>query len=209
MASLTTTINTIFGSRLVGNKSGVVLNNEMDDFVARPGVPNHYGLIGSKSNAVAPGAVPLSKYEPHLADLTGWHQANCCWCEWRAVYYYFNASGIINIIDFGMDPSDAVSVPRIHHQWAPRKLFADSGIPKDVLTALNDKGHQTEQMEFYSSVQVVMKNQGELPVRQTQEKAVGLQDLPNLKLIGVYPNRQSHLRCLGRQLGPQALSRFH
>ena len=62
--ALATTINTSFGSRVVGTRSGVLLNNEMDDFVARPGVPNAYGLVGSEANAVAPGARPLSSMTP-------------------------------------------------------------------------------------------------------------------------------------------------
>ena len=64
--SLTTTINTYFGSKVVAKKSGIVLNNEMDDFVAQPGVPNSYGLIGSEANSVAPGAVPLSSMSPTI-----------------------------------------------------------------------------------------------------------------------------------------------
>ena len=67
---------------------------------------------------------------------------------------------IVNLIDFGMDPNLAVSVPRMHHQWQPQKLFLDTGFPKDIHFILQAKGHTTQEMEFYSSVQVVLQKDG-------------------------------------------------
>ena len=65
----------------------------------------------------------------------------------------------MNIIYFEMDPSTAVSVPRMHHQWQPEKLFLDTGIPRDIHYLLQAKGHTTEEFDFYSSVQVVIQDQ--------------------------------------------------
>ncbi len=154
-AALTTTINTSFGSQVVDEKTGVLFNNEMDDFVAKPGVPNAFGLVGKESNAVAPGKRPLSSMTPTiLLDPEG------------RVVMAVGASGgpfiisstlqvLSNVVDFGMDPEEAVSAPRMHHQWVPELLFLDEGVPLDVQRALQSRGHELKQMPFFSSVQVV------------------------------------------------------
>ena len=158
--ALTTTINTHFGSKVVGKKSGIVLNNEMDDFVARPGVPNVYGLVGSFANAVAPGAVPLSSMSPTLLESPDGKTRIAIGASGGPFIISSTIQVIVNLIDFGMDPNRAVSVPRVHHQWQPQKLFLDVGIPRDVHLILQAKGHKTEEMEFYSSVQVVLEKSG-------------------------------------------------
>ncbi len=156
MVALTTTINTSFGSRVVGEKSGVLLNNEMDDFVARPGEANAYGLIGSEANAVAPYAVPLSSMSPTLLISPDGAQKISIGASGGPFIISSTLQAIVNIIDFEMDASDAVSRPRIHHQWAPRLLFLDEGFSEDVQTALQAKGHVLKSFPFFSSVQVVI-----------------------------------------------------
>ena len=154
MVALTSTINTSFGSKVVTEHSGLVLNNEMDDFVARPGVPNAYGLVGSEANSVSPLAIPLSSMSPTILTSP------------RGEKIAVGASGgpfiisatlqsIVNIIDFGMTASEAVSAPRVHHQWTPRALFVDKDIPLDVRQSLESKGHSLRSMPFHSSVQMV------------------------------------------------------
>ena len=155
--ALTTTINTHFGSKVVGEKSGIVLNNEMDDFVAKPGVPNAYGLVGSYANAVAPGAVPLSSMSPTLLESPDGKTRIAIGASGGPFIISSTLQVIINLIDFGMDPNLAVSVPRMHHQWQPQKLFLDKGFPKDIHLLLQAKGHTTVEMSFYSSVQVVVQ----------------------------------------------------
>jgi len=154
--ALTTTINTSFGSQVVDPASGILLNNEMDDFVAKPGVPNAYGLIGKESNAVAPGKKPLSSMTPTIVlDAEG------------EVVLAVGGSGgpfiisstlqvLSNVLDFGMDAGDAVTVPRVHHQWVPERLFVDEGIPRDVIVSLEGRGHEVDQRHFYSCVQVIV-----------------------------------------------------
>jgi gamma-glutamyltranspeptidase/glutathione hydrolase len=159
--ALTTTINTLFGSKVVGKKSGIVLNNEMDDFVARPGQPNAYGLIGSQANAVSPGAVPLSSMSPTLLQSPDGAKIIAIGASGGPFIISSTLQVIVNLIDFEMDANEAVSVPRMHHQWQPQTLFLDVGIPKDIHFLLQAKGHRTEQKSFYSSVQVVIKD-GEL-----------------------------------------------
>ncbi len=153
--ALTSTINTSYGSSIVAPETGIVLNNEMDDFVAKPGVPNTYGLVGREANAVQPGKKPLSSMTPTLVlDPEG-----------RVVLAVGGSGGpfiisstlqvISNVLDFGMDVSEAVSVPRIHHQWVPATLFVDEGIPLDVQANLLARGHALKQFAFRSAVQAV------------------------------------------------------
>jgi gamma-glutamyltranspeptidase/glutathione hydrolase len=156
--ALTTTINTNFGSKVVGEKSGLILNNEMDDFVARPGQPNAYGLIGSHANAVAPGAVPLSSMSPTLLRSPDGTKLIAVGASGGPFIISSTLQVIVNLIDFEMDANEAVSVPRMHHQWQPQTLFLDVGIPKDIHFLLQAKGHRTEEKSFSSSVQVVMKD---------------------------------------------------
>jgi gamma-glutamyltranspeptidase/glutathione hydrolase len=155
--ALTSTINTGFGSEVVGDQSGILLNNQMDDFVSKPGVPNTYGLIGREANAVEAGKKPLSSMTPTVVFKNG-----------KVVLVVGGSGGpfiisstlqaISNVVDFGMDPRAAVSVPRIHHQWVPEKLFVDTGIPVDVVQALEHRGHVVLSLDFFSAVQMVQRN---------------------------------------------------
>ena len=153
--ALTSTINTSFGSRVTVPGMGLVLNNEMDDFVARPGVPNAYGLVGSEANAVAPGARPLSSMTPTVLISPDGQQRIVVGASGGPFIITSTLQAIVNIIDFGMDPSEAVSVPRFHHQWQPELLFLDEGFTVDTVEALEERGHQTKTMPFFSSVQAI------------------------------------------------------
>ena len=131
----------------------------MDDFVSAPGVPNSYGLIGRAENQVEPGKKPLSSMTPTILLKDG------------EVVMVVGASGgpfiisstlqvISNIVDFGMTPEDAVSVVRMHHQWVPELLFLDEGASLDLHQALQAVGHNTQEMAFFSSVQVISNISG-------------------------------------------------
>ena len=153
--SLTTTINTEFGSRVVGTNSGVLLNNEMDDFVAEPGKANYYGLIGSEANSVAPGAVPLSSMSPTILVSPDGNERIVVGASGGPLIITSTLQVILNIIDFGLEPSQANSRGRIHHQWVPEKLFIDDELPADVRSALEAKGHTIASMPLNASVQVI------------------------------------------------------
>ena len=153
--SLTTTINTEFGSRVVGARSGVLLNNEMDDFVAEPGKANYYGLIGSEANSVAPGAVPLSSMSPTILTSPDGSERIVVGASGGPLIISSTLQVILNIIDFGMDPAQANSRGRIHHQWVPEKMFVDDEIPNDVRKSLESKGHTLTSMPLNASVQVI------------------------------------------------------
>jgi gamma-glutamyltranspeptidase/glutathione hydrolase len=158
--ALTTTINTGFGSRVI-TPGGLVLNNEMDDFVARPGEPNYFGLIGSEANAVAPGSRPLSSMSPTVLISPDGRERIVVGASGGPFIITSTLQTIINIIDFGLDASEAVSRPRVHHQWVPEILFLDEGIPLDTLRALEARGHQVAYKDFYSSVQVIRTVDGD------------------------------------------------
>jgi len=153
--SLTQTINYTFGSGVVAPGTGVLLNNEMDDFSAKPGVPNLYGLVGGEANAIAPGKIPLSSMTPTIVLRDG-----------RPVLVVGSPGGariittvlnvLLNNLVFGMDPQEAVDAPRIHHQWLPDELRVEPrGISADTRAALEALGHRvSEQPEFGNAMAI-------------------------------------------------------
>lgn len=153
--ALTTTINTSFGSRVTVPGWGLVLNNEMDDFVARPGVPNAYGLVGSEANAVAPGARPLSSMSPTVLVSPDGRQRIVVGASGGPFIITSTLQVILNIVDFELDPSEAVAAPRFHHQWQPESLFLDEGFTVDTVRGLEARGHGVREMDFFSAVQVI------------------------------------------------------
>jgi gamma-glutamyltranspeptidase/glutathione hydrolase len=131
----TYTINFSYGTGLVAEGTGILLNNEMDDFSAKPGVPNAYGLIGGDANAVEAGKRPLSSMSPTIVLKDG-----------RTVLVTGSPGGsriittvlqiIMNVVDHGMNIAEASGAPRIHHQWLPDELRVEDGISPDTLRLL-------------------------------------------------------------------------
>jgi len=152
--ALTTTVNTSFGSGVVTERFGIVLNNEMDDFVARPGVPNAFGLVGSARNEVAAGARPLSSMSPTLL-IGPQGQRIAVGGSGGPFIISSTLQAILNVVDFGMSPSQAVSEPRVHHQWQPELLFVDEGLSPDTIALLAARGHTIKQIPFFSAVQLL------------------------------------------------------
>ncbi len=157
VVSLTTTINLPFGSEVVAPRSGILLNDQMDDFVARPGEPNAYGLVGSEANAVAPGARPLSSMTPAVLEAPDGRRIAIGASGGPRIITAV-AQVIVNLIDFGLDPSAAVARPRIHHQWVPDTLFVDEEISADTTRALIARGHALAPMPAPAAVQVVVRD---------------------------------------------------
>lgn len=153
--SSTYTINFSFGSGLVAGGTGVLLNNEMDDFSAKSGVPNAYGLIGGDANAVEAGKRPLSSMSPTIVMKDG------------KVFLVTGSPGgsriitttlqvVMNIIDHGMNVAEATYAPRIHHQWLPDELRIEEGISNDTKAILRAKGHDVVEMRVMGSTQSIM-----------------------------------------------------
>ncbi len=139
--STTTTINSSFGSKIVVEGAGFLLNNEMDDFSSKPGVPNQFGLIGSEANKIESGKRMLSSMTPTII-LKNDSPFMIVGSPGGSTISTVVLQVVLNVLDFGMDIQQAIDMPRIHHQWLPDKLqYEKFGLSKDVLTSLKNKGY--------------------------------------------------------------------
>ncbi len=138
--AVTTTLNDGFGSGVAAGSLGFLLNNEMDDFASKQGVPNLYGLIQGPANAIGPGKRPLSAMTPTIVTKDG------------KLFLVLGSPGgptiittvanvLMGVIDFGMNLQEAVNAPRFHHQWLPDKLLMEPGFSPDTLKLLQKMGH--------------------------------------------------------------------
>ena len=140
--SCTTTINSSFGSKVVVKGAGFFLNNEMDDFSSKPGIPNLYGLVGAEANSIQPEKRMLSSMTPTIV------------LKNNKPYLVVGAPGgsaiisavyqsIMNVIEFDMSMEDAVAAPRFHHQWLPDEIWMEEGkFPKSLVKSLEEMGHK-------------------------------------------------------------------
>lgn len=150
----TATVNTTFGSKVIVPGTGVVLNNQMDDFAAQPGVPNGFGLVGAKANAIAPGKRPLSSMSPTVVLRNG-----------RPVLAVGAAGGptiisqtllaVLRTIDFGQSPSQALAGVRFHHQWKPDQLLIEKRAGETTIQALRQRGHNVKVEDKLGATQAV------------------------------------------------------
>ncbi|OIO19707.1 MAG: gamma-glutamyltransferase [Ignavibacteria bacterium CG_4_8_14_3_um_filter_37_9] len=140
--SVTTTINSAYGSKLVVEGAGFLLNNEMDDFSGKPGVPNQFGLIGSVANEIQPGKRMLSSMTPTIVLKDG-IPILLIGSPGGSTIITTVLQVILNVCDFDMNLEQAVNSPRIHHQWLPDELYFELfGIAKDVQINLLAKGYK-------------------------------------------------------------------
>jgi len=154
VVALTTTVNLLFGSRVVDATSGVVLNDEMDDFSAQPGAPNAFGLIGAFANAVAPGKRPLSSMTPTIVTKDG-TPILCVGGAGGPTIVSATVQTIVNMVDFGMNVSAAVAAPRIHAQWMPNAVVVEPDVPRDVVQGLQKRGHKVVPMPSLAAVHAI------------------------------------------------------
>ncbi len=155
----TYTLNFSFGTGLMAEGTGILLNNEMGDFSAKPGTPNAYGLIGGEANAVRAGKRPLSSMTPTIVLKDG-----------RPFIATGSPGGsriittvlqiIINVIDHDMNIADATHAPRIHHQWYPDMVFYEKGISPDTRDLLGCKGHRLKSRPVMGSAQSILFRDG-------------------------------------------------
>ena len=140
--STTTTLNSSFGNRIVVDGAGFLLNNEMDDFSGKPGVPNQFGLLGGEANSIQPGKRMLSSMTPVivLKDHNPWIIAGS---PGGSTIITVVLQVLLNCIDFGMNIQKAINSPRIHHQWYPDEInYEEYGLPEDVKTNLIKMGYK-------------------------------------------------------------------
>ncbi len=154
--SNTTTLNFSFGTGIVSPGTGILLNNEMDNFSAKPGVPNSYGLLGGEANAIQPTKRPLSSMSPLILFKDG------------KPFLAIGSPGgprlisailqvILNVIDHGMNIAEATNARRIHHQWKPDKLRVEKGLNPDTFRLLAEKGHNIRVTNSMGATQSVQK----------------------------------------------------
>jgi len=155
--AITQTVNLLFGSGITAAGTGIILNNEMDDFSIQPNQPNAFGLVDTRgSNAIAPGKRPLSSMTPTIVVKDG-----------KPFMVTGSPGGpriitttlltILNVVDYGMDVQEAVSAPRFHHQWVPDQLLVEPETAADVLEALRSRGHRVEvSKRNWSSAQAIV-----------------------------------------------------
>lgn len=138
--AVTYTLNLNFGSGIVAGNTGILLNNEMDDFSSKPGVPNAFGLIGGSANAIEPNKRPLSSMTPTmvLKDGKPWLVTGS---PGGARIITTVLQQIINTIDFGMNAAAATNTPRFHHQWLPDELRLELGFSPDTIQILENAGY--------------------------------------------------------------------
>src|SRR5579863_2924785 len=148
--AVTTTLNDGFGSRVTSGKLGFLLNDEMDDFTSKPGVPNGYGLIQGEANAIAPGKRPLSAMAPTIVLKDG-----------KLLLVLGSPGGpriistvaniLMGVVDFGLDIQAAVNAPRFHHQWEPDEIYVERiGFSPDTIKLLEERGHKIRVEGYWS-----------------------------------------------------------
>jgi gamma-glutamyltranspeptidase/glutathione hydrolase len=152
--SITTTLNGSYGSKVVVAGAGFLLNNEMDDFSVKPGVPNMYGAVGAEANAIAPGKRMLSSMTPALVLQKG------------KVFLVVGTPGgttittsvfqtLMNIFEFNLTTEDAVDKPKFHHQWLPDELFVEPSFPVDIREQLKKMGYTITQRSPIGRTEVI------------------------------------------------------
>lgn len=173
--AITSTLNTSFGSKVVVPGTGVLLNNQMDDFAAQPGVPNAFGLVGAEANSIAPGKRPLSSMAPTIVGRDG------------DLMMTLGAAGGPTIItqvlqtllyhlELGWPIEEAVAGPRVHHQWLPSELFVEDSIEESVREALMERGHSLRALGSFGGTQAIVRD-GDRFVPVTEPRLI----LRNLK----------------------------
>jgi len=162
--ALTYTLNTDFGSGVVVEGGGFLLNNEMDDFSAKPGVPNFYGVIGAEANAVQPGKRMLSSMSPTILVADG-QVSMVLGSPGGSTIITSVYQAIVNVLDFHMSPEAAVAATRFHHQLWPEDLITYSvtrPLPDDVIRALAGRGYRAEPHAWeFGDLQLIWRDGGE------------------------------------------------
>ncbi|MEO1251484.1 MAG: gamma-glutamyltransferase [Pseudomonadota bacterium] len=159
MVANTYTLNLSYGSGVVIPGTGLLMNNEMDDFAAAPGQPNFYGLVGNERNAIAPGKRPLSSMTPALLFKEGepWMALGAPGGA-RIITAVLNVA--LNVIDRDMNIADAVDEPRVHHQWLPDHILYEPGLSEDTKALLEAKGHKLEPFDWFARPNAALVEDG-------------------------------------------------
>ncbi len=175
--AVTTTLNDSFGSRATATGLGFLLNDEMDDFTSKSGVPNNYGLVQGPANAIGPGKRPLSAMTPTIVLKDG------------KLFLVLGSPGgptiittvanvVIGVVDFSLDIQEAVNAPRFHHQWLPDGILVEDRLSPDTMNILRSKGHKLKIEHFWGDGECIMVDP------KTGERLAGSDGRNNGKAVG-------------------------
>lgn len=159
--AVTTTLNDSYGSKVVVTGAGFILNNEMDDFSVKPGVPNMYGAVGNEKNAIAPGKRMLSSMTPTIVLKDG-----------KPFIVVGTPGGttiptsvfqtIVNLIEFGLSPADAVDKPKFHHQWLPDQIMIEKDFPAETVKQLETMGYSIKKRGEIGRTELIVIKDGKI-----------------------------------------------
>ncbi len=154
--AVTYTLNDWFGARVTAGSTGILLNDEMDDFTIKPGVPNLYGLVQGKANAIAPGKRPLSSMSPTIVSKDG-RLTMVVGSPGGSRIITITLQTILNVLEHGMDIQQAADAPRIHHQWQPDVVYAEPfALSADTRKLLEGMGHKITEQKPWGDVDAVL-----------------------------------------------------
>ena len=153
---VTFTINSYFGAKVIAGKTGFFLNDEMDDFTAKPGSPNMFGLVQGSANAIAPGKRPLSSMSPTLLTRDG-HVFMLLGSPGGSRIITIVLQVIVNVVDYGMDLQSAVNAPRFHHQWLPDVIYAEPfTFSADTAAKLEAMGYKFTEQAPWGAAEAIL-----------------------------------------------------
>lgn len=156
VVSLTFTVNGGFGAGAVVAGTGILLHNEMDDFAAAPGVPNLFGLVGGAANSIAPGKTPLSSMTPVIVTENGKFRL-AAGAPGGSTIITTVLQIVLNVLVYDMNVGDAVSAPRVHHQWQPDRLMVErGGFEAGTLSELRWRGHQIVEGDGWGNANAIV-----------------------------------------------------
>jgi len=141
--AVTTTINDWFGSRVTADGLGFLLNDEMDDFSVKPGVPNSDGLIQGSANAIGPGKRPLSSMTPTIVVHDG-KTVMVLGSPGSSKIITTVANVLMGVVDYGMNIQESVNAPRFHHQWLPDVIMVEKWFSPDTVSLLEKMGYKVQ-----------------------------------------------------------------
>jgi gamma-glutamyltranspeptidase/glutathione hydrolase len=161
VVAVTTTINTIFGAKMMIASLGLVLNDEMDDFAAAPGVPNVFKLEGAVANEIAPGKRPLSSMSPIIVMRRG-HPVLTAGGSGGPTIISGVLQVTVNVLDFHLSPQAAVDEPRVHEQAAPDVVSVESAMPAATRSALAQMGYRLKEVPSLGAIGAITIAPGDL-----------------------------------------------
>jgi gamma-glutamyltranspeptidase / glutathione hydrolase len=192
--AVTYTLNDWFGIKKVAGDTGILMNNEMDDFTAKPGVPNMFGLVQGEANAVAPGKTPLSSMSPTIVTKDG-KVVMVIGSPGGSRIITITLEAILNVIDHGMTVQEAIDAPRIHEQWLPDVVLAERmALSPDTKAILEAEGYQIKEVEPWGLAEGILLGGPSIAMPTTkggeaQPLSLGTQAVGDYKLFGANDDR--------------------